>query len=213
MFYLETDHSIARNSFDYLYPLGDIYGWKENDTNPKFNVKLQKFPGNILDLGCCSGSFVKSCLDDGRIAIGLEGNDYGIKHKWGDWKTIPDNLLLCDITHPFVVHTGDKKPYQFGVITAWEVMEHIEMKDLPQVFTNINNHLSPSGIFMASISNKRSFNKRFAVDLHRIHENLDWWTDQFLKAGFTRDNNLESYFGNDWPRSEKKGFHLIVHKI
>ena len=211
--YLKTNHPIALSSYDYLYPLGNIYGWKENDCSQKFNDKLLKrFPGDILDLGCSSGSFVKSCLDDNRNAFGLEGNDYGFKHKWGDWATIPNNLFLGDITFPFILHTGNNLPHQFGIITAWEVLEHIEKKDLPQLFININNHLSRTGIFITSISNKPSLNKKFAVDLHRIHEDERWWTERLLQAGFVRDKETESYFGSDWVRRERKSFHLVLKK-
>lgn len=212
--YVKTDHPVALTSYDYLYPLGDIYGWRENKYSQKFNDKLfAKFQGDVLDLGCSSGSFVRSCLRDGRNAFGLEGNDYALKHKWADWATIPNNLFLSDITYPFIVHTGDNTPHQFGIITAWEVLEHIKKKDLPQLFSSIYKHLAPTGIFIASISNKESLNKKFSVDLHRIHEDARWWTEKLLEAGFVRDKESESYFGNDWVRNERNGFHLVFKKI
>ena len=209
--YVETKRPLALNSYDYLYPLGAI---QDNSRNPKFNTKLYvKFHGQVMDLGCAGGGFVEDCIKDGYFAIGLEGNDYCFKHKKASWANIPDNLFTCDITYPFTVHQGDGVPCQFKVITAWEVMEHIEKKDLDQLFKNVRKHLADDGVFMVSIANKPSFNKEKTHDLHRIHEDDNWWTERAASAGFSRDKDAEKYFGNDWVRNERKSFHFVLKRL
>ncbi len=207
---IDTAHPVALTSYDYLFPLGAI---KDNSRNSAFNAKLKKFPGDVMDLGCAGGGFVKDCLDEGRLAIGLEGNDYGQKNTWAEWATIPENLFTCDITYPFVVHTGDSLPHLFKIITAWEVLEHLQQKDLGNFFKNVVKHLHPDGVFIISIANKPSFSdSSHTIDLHRIHKDENWWTARVIKAGFVRDSEAEFYFGKDWLRNERKSFHFVLRK-
>jgi len=52
----------------------------------------------ILDMGCSGGGFVRNCLDDGCLAIGLEGSDYSKRHRRAEWRVIPEYLFTCDVT-------------------------------------------------------------------------------------------------------------------
>jgi 2-polyprenyl-3-methyl-5-hydroxy-6-metoxy-1,4-benzoquinol methylase len=44
------------------------------------------------------------------------------------------------------------KPIRFDLITAWEVIEHIELRDMDTFFYNIWQHLNQVGIFCGTIS-------------------------------------------------------------
>ena len=209
-FYLETHHPIASDSYDYLYPYGAI---RDNFRNPKFNQKLYHFPGAVLDLGCAGGGFVKNCLEDQREAVGLEGNDFNQKNNRFEWITIPGNLFTCDITKPFTVHVGDKVPYSFGIVTAWEVLEHILKKDLSSLFANIHRHLSLDGLFIASVTNFPSPNPKFGkIDMHRTLEDQDWWLNQLSLNGFEQDETIEHFFDGDWVRNEHNSYHLVLRQ-
>jgi 2-polyprenyl-3-methyl-5-hydroxy-6-metoxy-1,4-benzoquinol methylase len=203
-----TDYPVAKDSLDYLYPLG--VKW-DSFRNPKFNEKLETIPGAVLDLGCAGGGFVKDCVDEGRLAVGLEGSDMNLKKRRYEWDTIPDNLFTCDVTKPFTVSVNSSMPYPFNIITAWEVLEHIKKDDLDQLFANVHQHLNATGIFIVSISNKSSLNKE-GIEMHKIQENKEWWTERLFKAGFIRDSDLEGYFGDDWVRTEKRSFHFVLRK-
>src|SRR3990172_8146338 len=207
-FYLKTNYPLALDSYEYRYPMPTMHT-KYNSRNSKFNARLPK-TASVLDLGCGGGGFIKDCIDEGRIAIGLEGTDRYQKTAWRDWSIIPDNLFTCDITKPFIIHRGDEKLYQFDVITAWEVMEHIPEPDLEQLFTNVANHLKTDGMFVISIANKKSINPKYQVDMHRIHEDLNWWLDKISKLGFRRDSQTEANFDNQWVRNERKSYHLVL---
>jgi hypothetical protein len=116
-----TDHPVAVDSEDHLVPGGTMH---DDSTNPAFNKKLCDLLSHIpklrvMDLGCAGGGFVRSLVDDGHEAIGLEGSDYSLKWdgpggteqeratrkpgKRAQWATIPDRLFTCDITRPFTV--------------------------------------------------------------------------------------------------------------
>ncbi|OGM23068.1 hypothetical protein A2865_00380 [Candidatus Woesebacteria bacterium RIFCSPHIGHO2_01_FULL_39_17] len=209
-FYLNTNHPLALDSYEYRYPMPKKHV-KYNSRNINFNARLPK-SASVLDLGCGGGGFIKDCTDEGRLAVGLEGTDRYRKAGWAEWATIPEYLFTCDITKSFILHLGDEKPYQFDVITAWEVMEHIPKSRLNQLLKNITNHLKTNGVFIASISNKTSINPKYNIDMHRIHKDLDWWLGKFNKANLIRDKKKESHFDNQWIRNERKSYHLVLRK-
>jgi cyclopropane fatty-acyl-phospholipid synthase-like methyltransferase len=71
-------------------------------------------------------------------------------------------------------------PKKFDLITAWEVLEHIETIRLPVVFENISNHLVDSGILMGSIS--YTSDKPDHVELHQTIQPIEWWDEKMRKA-------------------------------
>ena len=178
----------------------------DNTINLEFNKRIYVlYPGktiSILDLGCAGGGMVKTFADDGHVAIGLDGSDYNIKHKRAAWATNPDNLFTCDCSQPFILHTGDNKPHQFDIITAWEFLEHIYEYRLPTLMMNINNHLKPDGLFIGSTT--FSDPSAHGVRHHVTRRHLDWWTEVFERVDLHRDRNLEQYFDSSWLRSKTK---------
>lgn len=204
MWYLDTEHPIAVDSLDHLYPVGtkdDNY--KSGNFNTKLYHLMRKKPISVLDLGCAGGGFVESLIEDGHIAVGLEGSDYSLIRKRAAWATIPDNLFTCDIAYSFTVHTGDKKPYKFDVVTAWEVVEHIETDALKVVFENVSTHLVDSGLFI--MTTPKTINKfpRKGVDHHRTRKPAEWWDETISSFGFNRQTDIEDHFGRFWLRDGK----------
>lgn len=199
-FYLNTEYPVALDSLDHVFPLGTRM---DNTTNLNFNKRVYAlYPGktiSILDLGCAGGGMIKTFADDGHIAIGLEGSDYSYNHKRAAWATNPDNLFTCDCSKPFILHTGDGKPYQFDVITAWEFLEHIFEDRLPVLFMNVNNHLKPDGLFIGSTTNSNP--SANGIYHHVTRRKLKWWTERFEENDLYRDNKMEKYFDNAWVRS------------
>jgi len=207
-----TDYPVALSSLDHLHPYGTK---RDNHRNQDFNQQLYSlFAGRVavLDLGCAGGGFVKNCIEDGHLGIGLEGSDFSWRHRRAEWNTIPGCLFLCDITRPFIVHTGDRLSYLFDVITAWDVLEHIKKQDLPGLFENVLKHMRTSGLFFASIANKPSIVPRTIplVDLHLIHEDLDWWTRCLEKNGLVRDKSVERHFSGRWLRTGRRTYYVAA---
>src|SRR6185295_10711220 len=108
---------------------------RDNSRNARFNRRLDEVLGSrgaysLLDLGCAGGGLVRSVLEDGHDAVGLEGSDISRRERSGDWATIPYHLFTCNIVKPFRVLRANGRPARFTVVTAWEVLEHIPERDL-----------------------------------------------------------------------------------
>lgn len=204
-FRIVTDHPVAVNSVDHLYPLGTA---NDNSINPAFNRKLYTlFPGRqlaVLDFGCAGGGMVRSMLEDGHVAVGLEGSDYSLLRRRAEWGVIPDYLFTCDVIQPFSLYYGNVFPFQFDVITAWEFLEHIEESDLPGVIENMRRHLKPGGLVIGSINDNSS--AWDGIEHHRTRKPFEWWIELFDRRGFERQPGLEQHFGSDWVRAERWNF-------
>src|SRR5205809_2708747 len=102
---LHCTKPVAVDSPDHIAPRGTA---NDNSRNRLFNRKLEallgKRPLAVLDLGCAGGGFVKDFLDEGHVAIGLEGSDYSKKLRRAEWATIPEHLFTCDVTEEFEIN-------------------------------------------------------------------------------------------------------------
>lgn len=212
MIKLITEYPIAINSPDHISTLGpEPTGGpsKDNSKNWSFNKKLYNLlthktsPLNILDLGCSGGGFVEDCVNDGHLAIGLEGSDYSLKHKRAAWATITNNLFTCDCTKPFELINQHGR-ILFDVITAWEFMEHIHKKDLLYLCDNIKNNLKKDGLFIASIS------MAYGPPFHQTTENKDWWLNFFESQNLYNNQELVDYFHPNWIRTDDNSFHVVL---
>jgi len=200
---IKTNKPVAFDSVDHIHPLGTK---NDNSMNPIFNAKLaQLIPYQqlrVLDLGCAGGGFVKSIIDKGGFAVGVEGSDYSKNLKRAEWATIPDYLFTADITVPFQLYeldeTGQEKQMEFNVITAWEFMEHIATDKLPYVFENILKHLSFDGLVIVSVCEQQDGLN--GIWYHQTLQNKDWWINFFAQNGLVLQEPLLNLFGDDWVR-------------
>jgi tetratricopeptide (TPR) repeat protein/glycosyltransferase involved in cell wall biosynthesis len=214
---LRTAKPVALDSPDHQVPTGTR---QDNSFNLVFNRKLEAlFQGRtlvVLDLGCSGGGFVKSCLDGGHLAAGLEGSDYSRKLRRAEWATIPDHLFTCDITAPFTLLEEDSGREAHGlavdVVTAWEVIAHISKADLPRVCENVRRHLSPGGLWIMSVSPNEEVMD--GVRLHQTVEDEAWWLAFFKEQGFINHPEWVAFFGKDFVRGPwlkaPGSFHLVL---
>src|SRR5260370_29257697 len=153
---IRAERDVAYDSPDHLMPWGTA---QNNSTNHRFNDKLYRlFPRpeqlKILDLGCSGGGFVRSCIDDGCLAIGLEGSDFSKRHRRAEWRSIPEYLFTCDVTRDFEISfeiNEVARLAQFDAVTCWEMMEHIAEPDIARVAANVKKHLAPGGLWLMSV--------------------------------------------------------------
>jgi len=209
-----TNKSVAIDSPDHFNPWGTA---RDNSQNPLFNARLRAWiPTSkirLLDLGCSGGGQVRSFLEQGCYAIGIEGSDYSRKRLRAEWQTIPEFLFTADITEPFnIVRLGTTQPCEpFSVITLWEVIEHIPREKLPAVFDNIARHLAPEGVVIMSVSpNSDVVN---GVELHQTIEQRPWWSRTISALGFQNHESIVEYFGNDlvrWHENARDSFHFVL---
>ena len=210
--HLSAQRPIAVHSPDHLQPWGTK---RDNSRNRRFNHKLYKLFGNrqiaVLGLGCSGGGFVRDCLDDGHLAIGLEGSDYSKRTQRAEWATIPDFLFTCDVTAPFSLTINDAQMH-FDAITSWELIEHIAEQDLQTVADNVGRHLAPGGIWIMSVSPNEDIIG--GVRLHQSVFDRQWWLKTFSRLGWHNHQNVIDYFATQFIRGPKFGapgsFHLAL---
>jgi len=197
---LITEHPIASESHDHLYPRGTAW---DNTHCPAFVEACKRlFPKpSLLDLGCAGGGLVKDFADAGLYSFGLEGSDYSKVNNRAEWATIPDRLFCCDVTKPFCVSLGPNLQTLFKIVTAWELLEHIHEKDLPAFFDNVKRHLESDGIFMASIAlfPDSEGDKVWHVTLRQ----KEWWIETLKKNGLHPFD--VGFAEKEWPRGSANG--------
>lgn len=208
---ISTQHPIASDSPDHLYPVGTA---RDNSVNPAFNRRLYEvIPAKqvrLLDLGCAGGGLVKSILDDGGFAVGIEGSDYSKVMARAEWVTIPEYLFTADITEQFELsyECPDKRwlPPTFNVITAWEFFEHIAEDRLYGVVRNIRRHLAPGGFVIGSIA---SFPwSEGGYTHHQTVRPKPWWVQRFSELGLSWYPQMELKFDGCMVRTE--GFPIAL---
>ncbi len=176
MITISTDHTIAFNSIDHLYPEGVK---KDNHTSLEFIQEAEQIFGNPLthlDLGCAGGQLVADFNSRGHLSVGLEGSDYALKNDLFNWPALYGKRLFnCDVRYPFTVK-NDGGNVLFDLITAWELIEHLEAKDFKSFFNNVINHLKPDGLFICSI-HLHYCTSRDGVEYHRsVFSESTWYT-------------------------------------
>ena len=200
MIRIQTEHPIAADSPDHLTPYGAA---RDNSTWPPFNAKVQRlWPDvSLLDLGCAGGGLVASLLDEGRLAVGVEGSDYPRRATLGAWGTHPEHLFTADIKWPFTLRQGTQRELgqlmEFDVVTAWEVLEHMYELHIWQVMNNVRRHLAPGGRFMASIS-PRPF-----PPWHQTVRPESWWRSFLQSLGWELDWEMYEIMSPDWVRGPR----------
>ena len=219
---VNAERSVAYDSPDHLVPWGTS---RDNSKNNYFNEKLYdlfgdlEHPLRVLDLGCSGGGFIRECLNDGCLAVGLEGSDFSLRMSRAEWAYLGGKFLFtADITKKFDVIgvNEDAREHQikFDVITSWDVLEHIKEDDLLHVCKNLSKNLSDDGLCIFSISNSSDIIR--GVELHQTIKPKQWWIDLFQKNDFVFRPEYEDYFNSQYIRGIKQNapysFHLILSK-
>ncbi len=195
---MATEHPVATASPDHLNPGGTA---RDNSRNQRFNARLTALLDgelSVLDLGCSGGGAVRSFIEQGCLAVGVEGSDYSANRLRAEWLTIPEFLFTADITQPFRLHGAGAATLRFRVVTLWEVMEHIAEADLPAVFANIDAHLAPGGLVILSVSPNADIVD--GVTLHQTVRPRPWWEAFFTSIGWTDHPGIIGCFGEDLVR-------------
>ena len=200
---------MAFESPDHIVPWGTA---RDSSKNYRFNQKLNKLfenfnkPLKILDLGCSGGGFVADCINDGCIAVGLEGSDYSYKIGRAEWSRIPNNLFTCDVTKPFKIfssYNDINEKIHFDIITSFEIMEHIKSDDIKHLASNVKEHMKESSLWIMSVSSMDDIID--GVNLHQTVQPYEWWVDMFKSLGLFHQPQFLGYFNQQYVRSTKYG--------
>lgn len=208
---IKTEHPIAYESIDYLFP----YGTKQdNSTNLGFINDVENyFEGKkikFLDIGCSGGQLNVDFHNRGHLSVGIEGSDYSVIHKRANWPEYHNQILFtCDATKPYEILDENDNQIKFNCISAWEVIEHIAEKDFDQFFTNILNHMDDTSIFVGSVSMMGDYHFTMhhtgefgeVVEMHPSIFPKDVWVNQILNKYFV----VEDYCFNHKVRGFENG--------
>lgn len=216
-FVVRAERAVAVDSPDHQHALGTR---RDNSRNRRFNMKLYGlYPRSrrirILDLGCSGGGFVRDCFEDGHVAVGLEGSSFSRDTRRAEWRTIPERLFTCDISHPFEVLTRSGESLvrqEFDVVTSWEVLEHIAADRLAAVAENVRKHLAPGGLWIVSVCPAADVVD--GVNLHQTVQPEEWWIRRFEELGLQNLPEYVRYFNTQFVRGPKYGaptsFNLVL---
>ena len=152
-FALRASAKVAIDSNDHMFPRGTA---SDNTRHPRFVARCEElYPDELtaLDLGCAGGGLVYDFVSRGHRALGLEGSDFSKRDQRACWRILPDHLKTCDITQEFIISDNrEQATFQFKIICAWEVLEHIPEIKISGLLDNVQRHLAPDGYFIASIA-------------------------------------------------------------
>lgn len=181
----------------------------EYSRNGKFNDKLYELLDSqlgfkVIDIGCGGGQFVLDCINDGCLAIGLDGYEIYKNFELAAWPIIPNNLFEVDVSEPFYISYNDT-PFVADVITSWEFMEHLYEEDLDIVLDNITTHLKNKGYYICGISTRDEYG-------HFLLRDYNWWVNKFNSVGLYQQTDKVAYFGNDWVRNLEDSMYFVLQK-
>lgn len=224
-FRVETEHPVAWASDDHRFPRGTI---NDNTRSPRFVASCERVFGprlSFLDLGCAGGGLVWDFLIRGHDAVGLEGSDRSLLSQRAEWRHLHDNLLTCDVTHPYQVRRKiDSQAATFQVITAWEVLEHISAEQLPMFLQNVRQHLSIPGYFIGSVNTLEQADETSGAVYHVCVKPREWWNEQFARHGlevceqhpFAFDDFCRGTGNGRWDLDYREhpgsGFHIVARR-
>ena len=131
--------------------------------------------GELLDVGCSVGGFVRAAGDLGYAAQGIDisptsvlvGQQAGLKIRSGDF-------LVADF------------PAKFDVVTMWATLEHLP--DPNRYVKRARELLRPGGFLLASVPNFSGITQRLAGKRDRYvgTDHLNYWTARGFAAYMTR---------------------------
>lgn len=180
-----TQHPVAVDSNDHLFPLGTI---NDNTTSEVFISEVEKYFGlkkiAIADLGCAGGQLIVDFHNRGHLAVGLEGSDINKKTGRANWKDFVEVVLFtCDITKEWKVEK-DGEQIKFDCITAWEVVEHIAPADMQNFLKYISDNLKDDGVLMASVNITQCYHPLNGAKMHGTVAPKEVWLNEILNQYF-----------------------------
>jgi|SRR5829696_390207 ubiquinone/menaquinone biosynthesis C-methylase UbiE len=122
----------------------EYYSERITNKSKKHMIKYMKFlrKGSylkMLDVGCGEGYYVRDALEEGIDAYGIDISAHAFENALAEVK---DRITFGSITEiPF----GDE---EFDVMTAFDVIEHINPKDTLDMIQEIRRVLKPDGIII-----------------------------------------------------------------
>ncbi len=142
-------------------------------------AQLEMLSGRSLDIGCGVG-FVLNYLAGPNFDLnvfGVDISDIAIQQAQTRMQQIPGGpKQVC-------VLDSQKLPFEdhfFSLITCFDVLEHLDEQDIDTTISEILRALRPGGVFLGSVSCRKSgVDDLHGDNLHRTVKSPDWWINKF----------------------------------
>jgi len=190
--YYESENYIShtntkRNLFEKLYHTIRCISLKR-----KLNL-INSFPfeeKKILDIGCGTGAFLKTALDNGWESYGIEPNNKA-------------RAIANKACKGFVFNTNKLESFKtesFDVITLWHVLEHLP--NLKVQIATLKRILKQNGTLVIAVPNYHSFDAKhyqnywaaYDVPRHLWHFSRESISKVFGKADMRVEKTLPMLF-------------------
>lgn len=158
----------------------------------------------ILDYGCGTGYFLKSCKKNGWNINGFEPSDAARELA----ETNTNNKILSTVSEV-------EKLNEISLITLWHVLEHIP--DLNTAFNNLKSTLSSNGKILIAVPNCESYDAdyykehwaAYDVPRHLYHFTINTMSlflqNHGLKIYYTIPMKLDSFYVSLLSEKYKNG--------
>lgn len=136
--------------------------------------RIRATRGPTLDVGCGMGFAVELLLGHQFVidAWGVDVSPVGVKA--GNERLGVDRLKVMD---------GSRVPFadsHFGLVTCFDMLEHLDERDLKGIRNEMRRVLAPGGLLFCSIATRAASGvDQFGDNLHRTVKPADWWAELF----------------------------------
>lgn len=147
-------------------------------------------PSIVLDIGCADGLLVQAFRELGVNAIGVD-----ISHEALLISEEKSSLVLSD------ARTGlPFKDEIFDMVTILEVLEHLHLKEIDDVISEVNRVLRPNGIVLITTPTplEQTIRKILgnADNSHITIKTKKFWVEKFKLKGFSQMEEFEEIYYN-----------------
>lgn len=154
--------------------------------------RVCKDPRRLLDVGCGTGDFLKTCGESGWSVAGVEPNDGA--------RALAEKKMGSNRLYASLEDLVGSEEAKFDVITLWHVLEHLP--NLYEEIRRIKSLLKPEGSLILAVPNYKShdalhygsFWAAYDVPRHLWHFSRSSVENIFSDFGMTIAHELPLYF-------------------
>ncbi len=179
-FYAEASDIASADRHTKLNPWHSVHPTRQSEYLKNGDGK------ELLDMGCGNGSFIEFASQNGFNVTGID-LDYN-SLKVAERRSFKGKMNVYR-AHLVEFHKNNPEA-KFDVITAFEVVEHLD--NTKEVLELIHSMLKPGGLFIGSLPNME---RKYFVTVNMVYErppyHLTYWTTKTWKFAVEKNFNFK----------------------